>query len=398
MPSHLAWLDTSENERRKALEVIDLFQQRDTRDELGIASIRDALSDLLSPGTSTIQTRTRYFFFVPWMYMHFERRSGPIADPALQLRQFETRLIAALSSSDDPVGTIGGEAGSSVKRLPSDVYWAGLLRLGIRRLPGSSERFLRALRDRTRVRESEGRDITLDESVSDRWHAHIPPAPAEFPYTADFKLRREEATYLQDRLQMHAGGSLLSYLAEAGVDADAASLPWDHPGIDAAPPALRVLVEHARCFSEVMHGASLLYNLILARLVPKDEWIEQYTDSISQWAGAIQERRDALRAWDPHELWSVCRRQNPRLPLGSVAFATSWIDLVRSADLHRLADHEGAIKLVSEREKRLKRDRSRIRSRSHLDRWSGHSGTRQLSYRWENTQTVLREIRAALQD
>jgi hypothetical protein len=80
MPSYLAWLDTSERERRQMLDAVDLFQQRDTRDELGVSSIRDALSDLLSPGTSTIQTRTRYFFFVPWMYLHFEKRRGATTD------------------------------------------------------------------------------------------------------------------------------------------------------------------------------------------------------------------------------------------------------------------------------------------------------------------------------
>jgi hypothetical protein len=61
MVSQFAWLDFSEHERRKALDVIDLFRERDTRDELGIGTVRDALSDVLFPGTSTIQTRARYF-------------------------------------------------------------------------------------------------------------------------------------------------------------------------------------------------------------------------------------------------------------------------------------------------------------------------------------------------
>lgn len=38
-----------------------------TLDELGIGSIRDTFSDELFPGTSTIQTRARYFLFVPWI-------------------------------------------------------------------------------------------------------------------------------------------------------------------------------------------------------------------------------------------------------------------------------------------------------------------------------------------
>ncbi len=69
MPSTFAWLVASEHDRRRALDVIHLFRLRDTRDQLGIAGIRDAWADLLAPGTSTIQTRPRYFFFVPWIYL-----------------------------------------------------------------------------------------------------------------------------------------------------------------------------------------------------------------------------------------------------------------------------------------------------------------------------------------
>ncbi len=39
------------------MEVIDLFGEDDTRDELGLGTIRDGFADLLFPGTSTIQTR-----------------------------------------------------------------------------------------------------------------------------------------------------------------------------------------------------------------------------------------------------------------------------------------------------------------------------------------------------
>ncbi|MFN8414557.1 MAG: DUF6361 family protein [Anaerolineales bacterium] len=73
MASSFTWLDYSEHERHKMLDVIKMFSERETRDELGVGSVRDALADLLFPGTSTIQTRARYFFFVPWMYLDLEK-------------------------------------------------------------------------------------------------------------------------------------------------------------------------------------------------------------------------------------------------------------------------------------------------------------------------------------
>ena len=65
MTSSFKWLDHSDTERRKVLDAIDRFKETDTRDELGIARIRDGFSDLFFPGTSVLMTRTRYFLFVP---------------------------------------------------------------------------------------------------------------------------------------------------------------------------------------------------------------------------------------------------------------------------------------------------------------------------------------------
>jgi hypothetical protein len=73
VPSSFAWLDTSERDKRRALDVIDLFQQKETVDELGLGSVRDTIADILAPGTSTIQTRARYFFFIAWIYRNLER-------------------------------------------------------------------------------------------------------------------------------------------------------------------------------------------------------------------------------------------------------------------------------------------------------------------------------------
>jgi transcriptional regulator of met regulon len=39
------------------LEVVDLFKEHDTRDELGIGAVLDAFTDQFFPGTTTIMTR-----------------------------------------------------------------------------------------------------------------------------------------------------------------------------------------------------------------------------------------------------------------------------------------------------------------------------------------------------
>ena len=58
----LGWIDFSKNERDDILNTLDSLSEKGTLDELGIAPIRDGFSDLFFPGTSTLQTRAKYFF------------------------------------------------------------------------------------------------------------------------------------------------------------------------------------------------------------------------------------------------------------------------------------------------------------------------------------------------
>jgi hypothetical protein len=137
-------MDFSEHERRTALEVIDAFKEQDTRDELGVGSIRDAFSDLLFPGTSTIQTHVRYFLFVPWTYLDLERRRPSADSFGDRARQAEIKLIEALRRGGEDQGVIGILAGARLARVPSNVYWLGLARWGIRLYPGSQPNYHRA--------------------------------------------------------------------------------------------------------------------------------------------------------------------------------------------------------------------------------------------------------------
>jgi hypothetical protein len=133
------WVDFAEDDRRKMADVIALFSEKDTRDELGLGGIRDAFADLLFPATSTIQTRARYFLFIPWIYQELERRRTPPADIERLARRDEIRLIHALENGRETEGVIGSLAKDRLMRLRSSIYWAGLGKLRIRRFAGSQK-------------------------------------------------------------------------------------------------------------------------------------------------------------------------------------------------------------------------------------------------------------------
>ncbi len=75
--SSLAWIDFDEAERQRAQRIMALFQERETRDELGLGAIRDSIADHLFPGTSTIQTRLRYMLFIPGSIGRWRNAKSP---------------------------------------------------------------------------------------------------------------------------------------------------------------------------------------------------------------------------------------------------------------------------------------------------------------------------------
>src|SRR4051794_14842062 len=103
MPSTLTWLDYSDTERRRALQVVEIFATRETRDELGVGAVRDAIAEALFPGISTIQRRARYFLFVPWIFQRAERRGG---DLLRVTRHEELDLSEVLAQNQDTDGVI----------------------------------------------------------------------------------------------------------------------------------------------------------------------------------------------------------------------------------------------------------------------------------------------------
>ena len=101
--SSLAWIDFDEAERQRAQRIMSLFQERESRDELGLGGIRDSIADHLFPGTSTIQTRLRYMLFIPWWGWY--ATLGPLI-----LMQTESwiRLVAVIGN--ELVGLVIGMA------------------------------------------------------------------------------------------------------------------------------------------------------------------------------------------------------------------------------------------------------------------------------------------------
>ena len=374
--SFLAWIDFDQADRDRARRIMDLFGQEDTRDELGLGSVRDALADVMFPGTSTIQTRLRYMLFVPWIYRMAGTYKGTAAARRELARALEIRLIEALVRGGETQNVIGSAAREKLKSLPSDVYWAGLLTLGIRRFHGSRNACLAA---------------TPGEAQS-LWANGLPPAPDDFlsysDSTATFPLSTEEAGFLRDRLAQDAPHSLFTLLSRQASAAEC-DMIWQHPARADWPYHIRTLVGHAERFSRLMHGASLLYNLMLSEKAAQmqgaheSSWhdrVETYSSMIDTWKAETP--CDLFADWDLQDLWLLAQGTIHDVKPHSRRFIETWRETVLETG-GGVRNDATARALVRDRETRLKGAKSRFRNDGALMRRSGASGTAPLNFRWQ---------------
>ncbi|MER7079102.1 hypothetical protein SAMN02982929_00080 [Saccharopolyspora kobensis] len=393
MSSTFGWLDVDDEQRRRMLQVVELFKESGTLDELGIGSVRDAIADLLFPGTSTLHTRLRYLLLVPWAMTEVVD-SGRHGDAVARMRRLEIKTIGALltgSSSRD--GIIGRDSKARLKRMPSELYWGALRTYGIVSVDMSAQNWFRQARRVTSdVEDSTGRTRGMIFGL----HPDLPGPPQDWLTSCSTELRLAEADFLRDRLQSAVGTSLLGWLAAADQHWDTSGgMIWEHPALASFPSGIRDVVDNARRLSVSFHGAMLLYNLMLAeKLSDEDEasLVDDYRELLDEWEQELSGAR-VLDGWDHRVLWEIAETSGRRVKPGLRQFFGSWIRILESGG--PLAGSAAARELVRARERTLKGSRSRFDNRAALNAWSGESGLGRLSFRWPVASRWLDDLNAA---
>jgi hypothetical protein len=388
--STFTWLAYSEKEQRDAQDLASTLSEKETRDELGIGAIRDALSDRLFPGTSTIQSRARYFLFVPWIFQLLERE--PAGRSQLRADRLERALAATLRRSSDTAGLVGART-LAVGRLPSSIYWNGLAILRIRRIPISLFDYYSWLDDPTRssrvLVDDDG--FPLAGEAQGIWE-RMPAAPERFLEESSFALTPGESQFLLERAEAASPTriTLLQLLFERGRPEARCLFPWEYPwhrrDLARLPSHVREELEVAELFSLGHHGAALLFNFLIAKARDDEERMTEYQSKVAAWeAEAIPQLED----FDLGRLWSL-------MPLKTVSrrthdFVTRWFDMVRTAT--SFTDDQSAHDLVRRQELRVKtRARSRIANPFRVG-WNGASGSARLDFRWgSSVQQIVIDV------
>lgn len=384
------------------MRLLSLFSEREARDELGIGGIRDSIADQLFPGTSTIQTRLKYMLFVPWLYASLESRGVAATSFSIAGRQAESALLGELLKNvpEGEWGVIGREAGSTLKRLASSVYWAGTGAWGLRRFTGTQQQYfaqvdsIRAARKARRRREDG--DEHDGDVTRDTWHPRlIELMPEAFPNGVNLSLTREEATLLLDQWRLVQPDSLLTWLALDAAktgDMPQSDWIWAHPRAAEFPARVRTLLMHGQRFSALVEGAALLYNLQLSELGERAERVDEYTSWLASWG---EQYGPLLSGWDLKDFWPLVLGHGHGISEETRRFVQTWLDAAVKTG-PKVGESKLARRLIEARETRLKGGRSRFMNRAALNQWGGSSGLQRLNYRWPTASNFLREWHAGM--
>lgn len=398
MPSLVAWLDASSEDQRRMREIVNLFSERESRDELGVGQVRDALSDTMFPGTSTLLTRARYLVLIPWCFVAAGRVGGTTDAITRHVEDFERSLISALKAEGDEEGLLGRVAGRGLKNLPSSLYWVALRQFGILSSPNLTAQDAIELGSPTLSEDDEG-----DGASWGGWSPSLPAVPAGFPQVTEggFQLSGPEANWLRDRIREGSEGTLMAHLAELRPDADSLA-PWYDSAAQAASGEPAVVLDHAQLFSFSMNGAALLYNLLLAERYEELQFdtinapVEHYRERLAAWEDERSRLGESLAAWDRADFWQVVSRQNPHVAAGSRRFIDNWLDLVLATTDGIAANAHGR-EFITAREASHKRSQARLRNDKLLALWQGSSGAGALVFRWPQIQRILGDIHDGLE-
>lgn len=136
--TQIGWIDFSIRDRERVKQIIERIRPEGQLDELGVGYLRDNISNLLFPGVSTIQTRAKYFFIVPYILLDYVRspKNKNARNTLLNHLQDQEHKIKNLLkdkyNGQNKTGIIGITLSENkrVKRNPSEIYWTGLNTFG----------------------------------------------------------------------------------------------------------------------------------------------------------------------------------------------------------------------------------------------------------------------------
>lgn len=386
----LGWIDFSKDERNKVLNVIHLLDEPGAVDELGIGAVRDAFADYFFPGTSTVQTRAKYFLIVPYVLM--EAGSGKFgSDLNSILRKIDNeertcRDILIKTSSDGVIGSLVPK--SWVLRTPSNIYWNGIKRMGIFKEDLSVKEYVHQSiiqRSLKQAKDYGNRDKDAEENEKDDMDAGDITSIQFWclgdTYKSDWRdhltieLLPEEAAFLKSQIITTQRSSLFAFILKNSIDLDKygsfGALSEDIR--DSVDDELRYMMRLANDFNNLVSIITTRYNLIVF-----DGENERAVSNWELYAKDLKRRSEV----DLKAIFNRLAIRNLKLR----SFLLRAQETIREGNIDALDD------LIRNREIALKGTKRAKTNRVGEFKGQSWIGIERLDYRYTPTKRIIRDI------
>lgn len=389
----LGWIDFSKEDRQKALDVINLLSEQGAVDELGIGIVRDAFANYFFPGTSTIQTRAKYFLIVPYILREaIDGRYGKDVNRILRAIDTEEKEcgIKLLESNPKAEGVIGTRVLPKgwVARKPSDIYWNGIRTYGIFCNYGLSipeyvslavklntQKSYAKLGNRNDEAEENEKDDSDAGDIMNVSFWNLPIYHDNWRDNLTIELTNEEAFYLDKQIQKGAKGTLLEYVLKNRIDMnkyeDFVSMAAELS--EKVEEKLAHMMKLACEFNNLVYMARVRFNVMLSE--------EENEVAISEWdrlKPQVKRRANVDLSAVFHEL----ELHNP----GTYLFLSKLQEAFKALDI------DAADELIKKRERQLKGiNRAKLNRTKEFDhsKWVGGG---ELDYRFSNARRIINDI------
>jgi hypothetical protein len=405
--AQIGWIDFSPDHRDRVAAVLEMLEPEGVVDELGIGSIRDAFANQMFPGISTIQTRAKYFFLVP--YLLYEYQQLPAAkqrntqpEKFLESREFEVMWQLA-EKYEHKVGTgvigITKRRPEKIMRRPSAIYWNGLFVFDLIRHGGLGvNTFLRSRvvkADSLASESLQGDDSPRDDVDADyinSFHLRL-PYDKQWIENLTLDLTPNEAKLFADRIRTTGKDLLIGALMKdnqlfkvfknAEGFSDFARIAVSQKLLSSEVTRTVIL---AHDFSEVMYGAHCAYNCILQR---KKFSSTDYADEWADWIKQFSTRMLDYKGFDPEAIVSM----TPTLRFHTQQFLMNWWNFVTSS----VPSPQKRDEIIEAQEAATKTYKARIRQNKLDDVSEGEwIGLRFLDYRARQVKIILQDVYSGL--
>ena len=389
----LGWIDFSKEDRQKALDVINLLSEQGAVDELGIGIVRDAFANYFFPGTSTIQTRAKYFLIVPYILRDaVDGRYGKDVNRILRAIDTEEKEcgIKLLESNPKAEGVIGTRVLPKgwVARKPSDIYWNGIRTYGIFCDYGLSIPEYVSLAVKLNTQKSSAklgnRNDEAEENEKDDSDAgdimnvsfwNLPIYHDNWRDNLTIELTNEEAFYLDKQIQKGAKGSLLEYVLKNRIDMnkyeDFVSMAAELS--EKVEEKLAYMMKLACEFNNLVYMSRVRFNVMLSE--------EENEVAVSEWDRLKPQVKRRANV-DLSAVFNKLELHNP----GTYLFLSKLQEAFKALDI------DAADELIKKRERQLKGiNRAKLNRTKEFDhsKWVGGG---ELDYRFSNARRIINDI------